>query len=82
MHMADEHEVLTVTEVCELLRARSATVYKMIKQGRIPSFRIGTDWQFLKARIERWMAAGGYGRSSKKMTGGRFKLGIGPDMGP
>jgi len=54
--MASDHEVLTVKEVCELLQVHQSTVYKLIKEGRIPAFRIGSDWRFLKDRIVRWMA--------------------------
>jgi excisionase family DNA binding protein len=53
--MASDHEVLTVKEVCELLQVHQSTVYKLIKEGRIPAFRIGSDWRFLKDRIVRWM---------------------------
>ena len=54
--MADDQEVLTVKEVCELLRVHPSTVYKMVRQGKIPSFRIGSDWRFRRDRIVRWMA--------------------------
>jgi excisionase family DNA binding protein len=54
--MASDHEVLTVKEVCGLLRVHSATVYKLVKNGSIPSFRIGSDWRFRREVIERWIA--------------------------
>ena len=53
--MAGNYEVLTVKEVCEILRVHPTTVYKLTKQGKIPSFRIGTDWRFRADQIERWM---------------------------
>ena len=49
------HEILTVKDVCELLKVNQGTVYKLIKEGRIPAFKIGTDWRFLRDRIVRWM---------------------------
>jgi excisionase family DNA binding protein len=49
-------EVLTVKEVSEMLRVQPTTVYRLIRQGKIPSFQIGTDWRFLKHRLVRWMA--------------------------
>jgi excisionase family DNA binding protein len=49
-------EVLTVKEVAALLRVNYTTVYKLAKDGRIPSsFRIGTKWRFRRDVIERWM---------------------------
>jgi excisionase family DNA binding protein len=47
---------LTVKEVSELLQISEATVYKMIRKGKIPSFQIGIEWRFRKERIVRWMA--------------------------
>jgi excisionase family DNA binding protein len=54
--MEIDHEVLTVKEICDLLQVHQTTVYKLVRQGRIPSFQIGTDWRFRKDLIERWMA--------------------------
>lgn len=54
--MAIDHEILTVEEVSELLKIHESTVYKMIKEGRIPAFRIGSDWRFLKDQIVHWVA--------------------------
>ena len=53
---AIDYEVLTLKEVSNLLRIHPATVYRLIRQGKIPSFQIGTDWRFLKHRLVRWMA--------------------------
>jgi excisionase family DNA binding protein len=54
--MAIDYEVMTVKEVSELLRIHETTVYKMVKEGKIPAFKIGSDWRFLKHRIVRWLA--------------------------
>jgi excisionase family DNA binding protein len=49
--MASGNEILTLTEVCDLLRVHPTTIYKMVKAGKIPSFRIGTEWRFRRDRI-------------------------------
>ena len=54
--MASDRVSLTVREVCELLRIHPTTVYKLVRQGKIPSFRIGSYWRFRTDLIERWMA--------------------------
>lgn len=54
--MADDHELLTSEEVCEMLRISRATLYKLIKQGKIPSFRVASEWRFRKNLILRWIA--------------------------
>jgi excisionase family DNA binding protein len=53
--MENDHEVLTVKEVSELLKIHQTTVYKMIRESRIPAFKIGSDWRFQKDQIVRWM---------------------------
>jgi excisionase family DNA binding protein len=60
--MAIGDEILTVKEVCKLLQVHQSTVYKLIKEGRIPAFRIGSDWRFLKDRLVRWMVEQAKGR--------------------
>ena len=64
--MEIDHEVLTVKEICDLLQVHQTTVYKLVRQGRIPSFRIGTDWRFRKDLIESWMA-------EKSMSAGQVR---------
>jgi excisionase family DNA binding protein len=54
--MALDHEILTVKDICEILRVNQSTIYKLVREGRIPGFRIGSDWRFLKEGIVRWMA--------------------------
>jgi excisionase family DNA binding protein len=54
--MAGDSEVLTVKEVCELLRVHPSTVYKLLRQGKLPSFRVGSEWRFRKDLVMSWMA--------------------------
>jgi excisionase family DNA binding protein len=54
--MATVHEVLTLKELCDLLRVHPSTIYKLLREGRIPSFRIGSEWRFRRDVILRWMA--------------------------
>ena len=53
--MADDHDILTVKEICDLLRVDPSTVYKLVRQGKIPSFRVGNELRFRKDVIMRWM---------------------------
>ena len=53
--MASDHEVLTIKEICDVLQVHPSTVYRLARQRKIPSFRIGTDWRFRRDVIERWI---------------------------
>jgi len=62
--------VLTVKELSDYLRIHPSTVYKLLRSGDLPGFRIGTDWRFNGEVIDRWclernMKAFGGGTSSR-----------------
>lgn len=46
-------ELLTASEVGQRLRLPLSTVYYLAKQGKLPCFRVGRSWRFLKDEIER-----------------------------
>ena len=50
-----ETGVLTVREVAEYLRVHQATIYRLVKEQKLPAFRVGSDWRFNREVIERWM---------------------------
>jgi excisionase family DNA binding protein len=54
--MASDQEVLTVKEICDLLRVHPSTIYKLIRDDKIPSFQVGGEWRFRKDVILRWIA--------------------------
>jgi len=47
-------KVLTVTELSEYLRIHPSTVYRLLKQHRLPAFRVGSDWRFNVESIDQW----------------------------
>jgi len=53
--MAKNKEILTAKEVAEYLNIHPLTVHKYAREGKIPAFKIGTDWRFHKKYIERWI---------------------------
>lgn len=44
-------EILTPSEVAELLKIHVNTVYRLAEEGVIPGNRIGRGWRFNKAEI-------------------------------
>lgn len=49
-------QVMTVRELSEYLRIHPTTVYKLLRRGELPGFRIGSDWRFSTDAIDRWQA--------------------------
>ncbi|HPU29087.1 MAG TPA: helix-turn-helix domain-containing protein [Syntrophorhabdaceae bacterium] len=50
-----DKEVLTVKQVAEFFQMDERTIYKLAKQGDIPSFKVSNQWRFLKKDIESWV---------------------------
>jgi excisionase family DNA binding protein len=46
--------VLTLAEVAQFLRVHPSTVYRLLKQGAIPAFKLGSDWRFTREAIQSW----------------------------
>ena len=53
--MTKSKEILTAKEVAEYLHIHPLTVHRYAREGRIPAFKIGTDWRFHKKYIEKWI---------------------------
>ena len=51
-----EDTVFTVQEVAAYLRMQPVTIYKHAKAGKLPCFKIGANWRFKRATIDRWIA--------------------------
>jgi excisionase family DNA binding protein len=51
----DDAPVMTVTEACDYLRIGRTTLYRMVRRGDIPCFRMGSNYRFNLEAIEEWM---------------------------
>jgi|HubBroStandDraft_5_1064220.scaffolds.fasta_scaffold319340_1 excisionase family DNA binding protein len=48
-----EMDLMTVAEVSEYLRVHPSTIYHLLKERRIPAFKVG-NWRFLRVQIDEW----------------------------
>jgi excisionase family DNA binding protein len=48
-------QILNVAELSEYLRIHKTTIYRMLREGRLPGFRIGSDWRFSVEAIDQWL---------------------------
>ena len=63
-------ELLTASQVADLLQVHLRTVYKLVRQGSIPGRKFGGGWRFSKGEILRMLASevqrdSGDGRGSR-----------------
>src|SRR5258708_2324175 len=54
-----ESEVMPARAVADYLHCHSATAYRLVRQGIMPSFKLGGNWRVLKSEIDEWIKAGG-----------------------
>jgi excisionase family DNA binding protein len=47
--------VLTIEELAIYLKISKSTLYKLVREGKIPSQKVGRHWRFLKKSIDRWL---------------------------
>ena len=55
--------VMTVKEISSYLHVHPSTIYRLLKRGEIPAFRIDGDWRFHIKAIDAW-------RSQKQLAVG------------
>jgi excisionase family DNA binding protein len=47
--------VMTLEEVAAFLRVHPSTIYRLLRLGHIPAFKLGSDWRSRKESIEDWL---------------------------
>jgi excisionase family DNA binding protein len=50
-----EANLMDIKETAEYLRMNKMTVYKLARQGKIPAFKIASEWRFRKDLIDEWL---------------------------
>jgi excisionase family DNA binding protein len=46
---------MTVKELAAYLRVHPSTIYKLLRLGELPGFRVASEWRFNLATIDRWL---------------------------
>jgi excisionase family DNA binding protein len=50
----EDVRVLTVAELSNYLLIHRSTIYRLVRTGNLPGFRIGSDWRFNVEEIDKW----------------------------
>lgn len=48
-------EVMTIDELAAYLRIPKSTLYKLVREGKVPCQKVGRHWRFRKPAIDRWL---------------------------
>lgn len=52
-----EQAYLSVDELAKRFGINATTVYRLTQRGRLPGFKVGSQWRFSPAILERWIAS-------------------------
>lgn len=48
-------EILTAAETCHYLKITPRTLYRYIQDRRMPAFKLGKEWRFVRSDLEQWI---------------------------
>lgn len=48
-------DVLTIEELSVYLKIPKSTLYKLVREGKVPCQKIGRHWRFRKGAIDNWL---------------------------
>ena len=48
-------KLMDIKEAADYLQMNKMTVYKLAREGRMPAFRVASEWRFRKDLIDRWL---------------------------
>jgi len=64
--MAELKVIMKVGDVARYLGLHPFTVQKYARDGKIPGFKIGSEWRFEKKHIKKWIKERSYIRTVAK----------------
>lgn len=48
-------DVLTIEDLSAYLKIPRSTLYKLVREGKIPSQKVGRHWRFRREAINQWL---------------------------
>jgi len=48
-------QLMTVEEVAGYLRVTEKTIYRLLRQGKIPATKVGQQWRFNRSLVDEWL---------------------------
>ncbi len=50
-------ELLTAEDTCRYLKISPRTLYRYLRERKIPAFKLGKSWRFVRSDLEQWIRA-------------------------
>jgi excisionase family DNA binding protein len=78
----ESSRVMTVKELSDYLKVHPSTVYRQLKRGGLPAFKVGSDWRFNIESIDPFFLILFCFEPRNKGESGRCRQGNGEDNIP
>ena len=53
--MEKVYDVFSIDELADYLKIPKSTLYKLVREGKIPAQKVGRHWRFHKETIDAWL---------------------------
>jgi len=50
-----QEKLLSTDQLANYLKIDKFTVYRLVRQKKIPAFKVGNQWRFKKSMIDAWL---------------------------
>lgn len=50
-----DKDIMTLKEVAEFLKLSELSLYRLLRERKIPAFKIGQQWRFKKSALDKWI---------------------------
>ncbi|MBF0707946.1 excisionase family DNA-binding protein [Bacillus hwajinpoensis] len=47
----EHHDIMTISQVAKYFQISEMTTYKLVQDGKIPAFKIGSHWRIQKSDL-------------------------------
>ena len=54
--MTGAKEYMSIGQVAKRLGVNPTTVYRLAQKGRLPAFKVGSQWRFSEEQLDAWVA--------------------------
>ncbi len=53
--MPERDDILDIEQLARYLKVPKSTLYVLVRQGKIPSHKVGRQWRFRREAIDHWL---------------------------
>jgi len=64
-----QEKLLTIEQVATYLKVDKFTVYRLVKQKKLPAFKVGSQWRFKKKLVDDWLTKNSNLASARRSHG-------------